>query len=387
LIVVLEGCVFLILPVGDTEAVTSTDILHPATVKQYFTVPVRTMTHVKDATTGTLRTPLLYPMNTTFHSPNFFRPDFIDIVKDHRNNVIVGDVQFLLDFAIIGHAKCGTSTMMEWLGNHPDVECTAGETPHLALGKIGLFCKRMYNGLDADPMKLRAYKNPTDVQNLRALRLLREFFPQAKLLIGIRHPILWFQSFYNHRIQNTGVMPNPDSLAGACFKNSQNVCGDRSKFHLSLVRLGKTNYTLEHEAFTKREFHGVLKDHPPRSPNPVFLYDTQQLADDDPDRLLTFRQDLQDFLGLSHPLPQVTHYSPGKTLVNATEQAERTAKKLDICLDQHAQLRHSLLENAQRSAHYIRTYFLQAPDVTVSSPDYFLEIMDSYLQDPCLLPS
>ena len=225
LVVVLEGWVFLLVQVGgiSTEAVTSTDvILHPAAVKQHFTVPVRNMTHLNDAT---LRTPL-YPVNTTFHSPNFSRPVFREIVKDHRNNVIVGDVQFLLDFAIIGHAKCGTSTKMEWLGNHPQVECTDGETPHLALCKMGLFCKRMYNALDADPMKLRAYKNPTDIQNLRALRLLRELFPQAKLLIGIRHPVLWFQSFYNHRIQNTGdMMPNPDLLAGACFKNNQNVLG------------------------------------------------------------------------------------------------------------------------------------------------------------------
>ena len=58
------------------------------------------------------------------------------IVKDHRNNVIVGDLQFLLDFAIVGHAKCGTSTMMEWLGLHGQISCFAGETPHVSAKTI-----------------------------------------------------------------------------------------------------------------------------------------------------------------------------------------------------------------------------------------------------------
>jgi hypothetical protein len=83
--------------------------------------------------------------------------------------------------------------MMEWLGLHSQIACFSGETPHLSKGMIGLFSKRLYNGLDSDPRKLRGYKNPTDIQNLRAIRLLREYFPDTKLFIGIRHPILWFQ--------------------------------------------------------------------------------------------------------------------------------------------------------------------------------------------------
>ena len=173
------------------------------------------------------------PFQLHYHAPDFQRPRFESIVKDHRNNVIVGDLQFLLDFAIVGHAKCGTSTMMEWVGHHPQVLCRGQELPHLTLGKIGLFAKNCYN-LDekGDPSKLRAYKNPTDVQNLRAIRLLREYFPQTRLLVGIRHPILWFQSFYNYRIQNTGDMPPAVDLKGTCFKRSQGVCADRANFHL-----------------------------------------------------------------------------------------------------------------------------------------------------------
>lgn len=255
--------------------------------------------------------------------------------------------------------------------------------PHLTLGKIGLFAKNCYNMDDGDPTKFRAYKNPTDIHNLRAIRLLREYFPQTRLLVGIRHPIRWFESFYNHRIQNTGTMPDPNTLHH-CHRGSQGVCTMRSEYHLSLVRLGKTNYAQEHDAFSHPdEWRNLIQDNPIiRSPNPVFLYDTQQLADTDPQRSAQFRRDLQLFLGLSKPLSTVVHYSPGK-LLNETLQEERNSKKMDICLDDFTELRRSLLDKANRSTYYIRKYFIHASDVMVSSPDYFLQILDSYEKDPC----
>jgi hypothetical protein len=171
-------------------------------------------------------------------------------------------------------------------------------------------------------------------------------------------------------------MPNPETLAKHCKRQSQGVCGPRARYYLSLVRLGKTNYSTEREAFSQTEWEHLLEDKPMRSPNPVFLYDTQQLADNDPKRKARFRRDIEAYLGLSTPLDDNPHYSPGKIL-NATEQAERDAEKIDICLDKYAELRQTLLKNSQHAAH------LQAPDVYVSDMEYFLEILDSYTRDPC----
>ncbi len=322
------------------------------------------------------------PFVDLHHDLTFRRPMLEELVTDHRNNVIVGDVQFLLDFAIIGHAKCGTSTMMEWLGRHPQISCFSGETPHLSKGLLGLFIKRLYNGLDPDPLKLRGYKNPTDVQNMRAVRLLRQYFPDTKLFVGIRHPILWFQSFYNHRIQNTGKMPKPSKLVSGCGKDSQGVCGTRSQYHLALVRLGKTNYTAEQDAFSETEWAHLLKDAPVRTPNPVFLYDTEQLADKDPIRNEALRKDIAAFLGLTVPLDENPHLAPGKSL-NETLQAERDALKLNICLPEHSELREALLKFAQHAAHWIRTYFIYASDVYIGNPEHFESILESYMHDPC----
>jgi hypothetical protein len=177
-------------------------------------------------------------------------------------------------------------------------------------------------------------------------------------------------------------MPDPSTLAKRCTRSSQGVCGPRAQYHLSLVRLGKTNFSLEREAFSSMEWDHLLRDNPVRSPNPVFLYDTQQLADKDPNRKARFRRDIESYLGLSIPMDDNPHYSPGKTL-NATEQTERDAKKLDICQKEHTDLRKTLLEASQHAAHWIRTYFLRVPDVYVSDSRYFLEILDSYMIDPC----
>jgi hypothetical protein len=76
------------------------------------------------------------------------RPPFETVVENIKQNSIIGDPQFLLDFAIIGHVKCATSTMMHWLASHPETLLFPYEVPHLCRGKLGGFVKKLYYGLD-----------------------------------------------------------------------------------------------------------------------------------------------------------------------------------------------------------------------------------------------
>jgi hypothetical protein len=175
----------------------------------------------------------------------------------------------------------------------------------------------------------------------------------------------------------------------------------------------------ERDWFTPEDYKQWVHDPPRYAPNPVFLYDTQQLLDDDDDddhhdntttatvstttttttttttnadgsrtRARQFRHDLHHFLGFhpTHELPPVLHYSPGTTRrFNATEQARRNALKISICDVKHGILREELMEIAQQVGPWIRDYFLKSPDVVVSSPDYFVShILESYQHDPCL---
>jgi hypothetical protein len=53
----------------------------------------------------------------TSNTKNTTRPPLESLIGDTYLN-ISGNVQFLLDFAILGVPKCGTSTMMRWLNQH-----------------------------------------------------------------------------------------------------------------------------------------------------------------------------------------------------------------------------------------------------------------------------
>jgi hypothetical protein len=43
------------------------------------------------------------------------------LIGDDTKQRITGDVQFLLDFAIIGFAKSGTTALSKWLDTHPEI--------------------------------------------------------------------------------------------------------------------------------------------------------------------------------------------------------------------------------------------------------------------------
>mmetsp|Transcript_20010 Transcript_20010/g.30316 ORF Transcript_20010/g.30316 Transcript_20010/m.30316 type:complete len:94 (+) Transcript_20010:3-284(+) len=60
------------------------------------------------------------------------------------------------------------------------------------------------------------------------------------MIMAIRHPMKWLESFYNHRIHNEFALPNATSLIGSCSKGTSGACANRSDFHFYLSRLGLT---------------------------------------------------------------------------------------------------------------------------------------------------
>jgi hypothetical protein len=68
----------------------------------------------------------------------------------------------------------------------------------------------------------RGYKNPLDIRAPPSLHYLTQYFPNTTLIIGIRHPVLWFESLYNCKVQNLpknvhpGAWGNANDLVGAC---------------------------------------------------------------------------------------------------------------------------------------------------------------------------
>jgi hypothetical protein len=82
-------------------------------------------------------------------------------------------------------------------------------------------------------------------------------------------------------------------------------------------------------------------------------------------------------------LPPPLHQSPGKAITNATEQARRDARKVNICDVIHKERRQKLVKWGKQTAEWILNWFLKNPDVHVANPTHFDEIMESYGKDPC----
>jgi hypothetical protein len=168
-------------------------------------------------------------------------PPFEQLVENVHDpkSKIFSNVQFVLDFAIVGFSNYGTSTMMTWLGGHSQSLVFPKEVGELHASRTARFIQRIYTELiepvvaipgnsTADttttdnnnnnnndnaphPKQLppnynsRGYKNPTDIGLPNVHETFRTLFPHTRSIIGIRHPIEWFESFYNYRIQKRKI--------------------------------------------------------------------------------------------------------------------------------------------------------------------------------------
>jgi hypothetical protein len=297
-------------------------------------------------------------------------PPLNTLIGDLDKN-ITGDVRFLLDFAIVGHPKTATTFTMKWLASHHEIQMYDHEINSLRRGKPAELVSQLY-ALPAGSKYKRGYKAPSDIFSIEALNSIAAYWPDCKLVVGLRHPVTWFESIYNYRVRKGSTMPPADSLIGMCSKGSQGVCTDNANFHNHLNLLRKTNQTTPEE----KKLLTPLPSRVPFRPlhNQVFLYERSQLGDEDEARSYKYRRDFGNFLGLKHDeLP---------TIVNK-EGTKNHKFVLDICEDRYRPLRRALMDIAKPASEWIRTYFMQSPEVVVSSPEFFNELLLEWMEDPC----
>ena len=177
-------------------------------------------------------------------------------------------------------------------------------------------------------------------------------------------------------------MPNATKGIGGCAKGLFHVCTDRAHFQYFLGNLGKTN-TSDPEENALMPPRLRKKRNIVNVPNKVFLYEVSQLSDKNEEREARFLEDLQHFLHLRQPIPSFTWFKPGKRLHESLHK-KRSQQKIDICESGYEELRRVLMENAKSASEWMRRFFINSEDVVVSSPDYFNELMDSWLVDPCV---
>lgn len=349
-------------------------MLHPPEVLSSIPVNVETKRFV--LSTQSVSPKQLYEWSPRPYEPNP-RPKINEIVDGWD---VVGDPQWLLNFAISAFPKCGTSTLMHYFSKNSEVHIHKDERCDLGSNQHARLIKDIYSDFPTGDF-VRGIKCPRDVENKLALTNYARFFPKTDMIVGIRHPVKWFESFYNHRIQNNVQMLSISQLIGACSKNGNGVCTNRAGFHVNLAMLGKTRQSKAERALMPLWGQRYLRKY--NLTGRVFLYEVDQLNDKNETRARQFRKDLQKFLHLRNELPPMVWFKPGRKDLSQREAEERNAKKINICDPEHAILRKVLMGHARNGSQWIRTFFLPSKGVHVSSPDHFTNLLERWNIDPC----
>lgn len=299
-----------------------------------------------------------------------------------------------LDFAVVGFPKCGTTSLMQLFSQNNQTAMHNGEKCYKTgsdeemkrlFQELGELVPAKFNSTPAARI-LRGFKCPTNIVNVDGLHKMKEYKNDTKLIVGIRHPVRWFESFYNFRVLQylIGVHnqkpPNPQTLIGR-GKSYLQLNTDLGRFELSLMQLGKTELnTTDLSALAERGRRVI------QSPFPVFIYTVEQLEDGS-NQEEAFRKDLQMYLQLQHPFEKIPRSNAASDRKNVFDEKNATMpfQPIDICEEQHENVRKELVKHGKATAGWILHHFINHPDVMIGgNDDEFRKVVQSFVTDPCL---
>lgn len=199
----------------------------------------------------------------------------------------------IMDFVIAGFPKCGTTTMEGNLGALAPMPVADVCTP---LANTLYYAHRGWPNKypdEAGRNDTKLYRGTKCPQFVDDLSDWSQKVPRTLVIVGIRHPVLWFQSFWNMQAQNfphnypQNVTPYDRTRICTTCQNrgcprKQLYCVARSRFHLSLARLGKTPLdTTERALLAPKDGDGGDNIKPKDIRNKIFLYEQTELNQED----------------------------------------------------------------------------------------------------------
>ena len=290
------------------------------------------------------------------------------------------------DFIVAGFPKCGTTTLLKTFAAHKETDMNPSEK--CAVASPGLPDNVVLRKLDETISEMsvmanikRSFKCPTAIYNHKTISRMQKHSPKAKFIIGVRHPVLMMQSFYNYRVteiyQRKLDERIPSFEAAISRKHPwKGLSMDATRFDLFLKQFGKTDMTPD----DLYDFIGHPGYQLAIQPNKfsVFLYTVDQIDDENEARNQEFRVSLQNYLGLSETLAPFPHENK-----NHRVGSEGYNETIDICEDRYSSIRKDLIEQGINSADWIRDQFIRSRDVSVSNEEHFLETLESWRVDPC----
>lgn len=164
------------------------------------------------------------------------------------------------NFFIVGAPKCGTTSMAEYLGRHPDVFVIRGE-PHFFGSDIDYNTPRIPAARYA--ALWRAAGNATRIGDRstwylyseRAAAEIHEFNPQARIIAMLRHPAEMIHSLHAHHVQRDR-RDDIDDLEAALDAEAERRAGQRipakARFAASLFYSAVPCYSTQLERYFER---------------------------------------------------------------------------------------------------------------------------------------
>ncbi len=299
----------------------------------------------------------------------------------------------MLDFAIIGFSKTGTTFLHDILANHSQVimydDEFWGDGSMLKkwLNKTAIKATSLQNDTNREQptTKRRGIKCPRIVKETSRLNQLLN--NTSRIIVGVRHPVHWFESLYNYRIwqkhekKRHKMKPSLKHL----HNNRTDWLGlstGATRFDLYLKQLDKVPLSTDELQHMKQvnKVDGVMQTtaHHEQHPIKIFLYSMEQIKDSNTQRRLHFQQTLQNFLNLDTPLhPDLA--SKEKVNVNNFVHDEN----IDICEEQYREIRNTLVWQGRHASEWIRNKFMKSEDVVVSDVGFMEEVLGRWGVDPC----
>ena len=284
-----------------------------------------------------------------------------------------------------GFPKCGTTGLVNHLMHITpygggDICTPPDSTVYYAYNNWPNAERKKYPNQDINLKFLRGTKCPKFLETEYISELSKKL-PKTRLLVGIRHPVLWFQSFYNmqmsnsvrggSRYQNMSIfdeLPHVDRNRNkwGCI-TGELFCVARSKFYLPLASLGKTSPMSDKEIKLllsndyKNDKRILTKSQYIR--NPILLYEQQQPSEE------YFWNDVCNYLYINRSsLPEMVDYtsdSQNKTLDEMTshEKTKSKKRKFNICHKDRDPLRKLLLPISYNIYIWLTEYFIPASKI------------------------
>jgi hypothetical protein len=304
----------------------------------------------------------------------------------------------ILDFAIAGFAKCGTTTMeanLGYIAPMPIADVCAGI--HKVVLKSYKLWPLEFNIVNSTNSNgtitstevnkiLRGTKCPRGVAG-DMLDQISTYLPKTLLIVGIRHPIKFFESFWNmvvdngHRNYLTATPYDFMRLNGTSARTfgcpkGQLICMHRSRLHLSLAQIGKTLLDdVERQLLAPDDEDGGEKLINHRTRNPIFLYELSQISEDY----------MWDELASTLKVPNIPHDIHKGNNIHRTPSEFR----INICDAQYDDFRAAIMPHAYNMSTWFCDYFVPVAkdesrnDVIMANPDRVSEIVKGYRNDPC----